>query len=129
MARAAAVLCIVGHGFRADAMAALRMAPSAARDHAFMGMALEEAALAAAAGEVPVGAVVVDDASGAVTVVDSDKEDKAAAARPDGLAGFRAHQMQVPSKAPSPPCGVAGKSASTSATSPGSAATVALIHA
>ena len=42
MARAAAVLCIVGHGFRADAMAALRMAPSAARDHAFMGMALEE---------------------------------------------------------------------------------------
>ena len=66
MARAAAVLCIVGHGFRADAMAALRMAPSAARDHAFMGMALDEAALAAAAGEVPVGAVVVDDASGAV---------------------------------------------------------------
>lgn len=42
--------------------AADALAP-AARDHAFMGLALEEARAAAAAGEVPVGAVVVDDAT------------------------------------------------------------------
>jgi tRNA(adenine34) deaminase len=40
--------------------------PSLERDAGFMGLALDEARRAAAAGEVPVGAVVVDDATGAV---------------------------------------------------------------
>ena len=38
----------------------------AADHHRFMGLALEEARLAGAAGEVPVGAVVVDDATSVV---------------------------------------------------------------
>jgi len=35
-------------------------------DHAFMGLALEEARAAGAAGDVPVGAVIVDDRTGTV---------------------------------------------------------------
>jgi len=40
--------------------------PSLERDAGFMGLALDEARAAAAAGEVPVGAVVVDDATGTI---------------------------------------------------------------